>query len=251
MGSQFEYIKDRLKDEGVKVAQTYLTTYPADIFSGVTPQQSETTSGCGLLYFVGENKAKFMTYWGYRLNDVIENEATRLGWYPVTGLPEAFQGHGYCAYIDNKITCSDGGSVPCSPLATGEQVVDESWFDSWSESESTQNDKDGTLHPNLQGHTAWKTRYLAAIAAPSRASTGIHRAGAPMGLPRVAGPYQFDGEQRRLQRQLGERHTGEVDCDRDPVGGGLQQAGSNRNVSSYRQTFRWPVPAQRVVPVPQ
>ena len=38
-----------------------------------------------------------MTAWGYRLNDVIENEAVRLGWYPVTGLPEAFRGHGYCA----------------------------------------------------------------------------------------------------------------------------------------------------------
>jgi PKD repeat protein len=167
-GHSFEYIKDRLKDEGVKVAQTYMSTYPADIFSGVTPQQSETTSGCGLLFLVGENEAKFMTSWGYRLNDVIENEATRLGWYPVTGLPEAFQGHGYCAILDNKITCSPVGSVAC-PVPTREQVVDESWFVHWSESESTQNDKKGTLHPNLQGHTAWATRYLAAIAAPKPA----------------------------------------------------------------------------------
>ncbi len=40
-GHSFEYIKDRLKDEGVKVAQTYMTTYPADIFSGV-PRSRQT-----------------------------------------------------------------------------------------------------------------------------------------------------------------------------------------------------------------
>ena len=33
-GHSFQYIADRLKDEGVKVAQTYMTTYPADLFSG-------------------------------------------------------------------------------------------------------------------------------------------------------------------------------------------------------------------------
>ena len=174
-GHSFEYIKDRLKDEGVKVAQTYLTTYPVDIFSGVTSQQSETTSGCGALHFVGENEAKFMTSWGYRLNDVIENEATRLGWYPVTGLPEAFQGHGYCAtrHIDNNITnsppCSVTGPDSCPPDTTRPTEVDESWFVSWLESYSTEDNNEGTLHPNLQGHTAWKTRYLAAIAAPKPA----------------------------------------------------------------------------------
>ena len=38
-GHSFEYIADRLKDEGVKVAQTYMTTYPADIFSGGADSQ--------------------------------------------------------------------------------------------------------------------------------------------------------------------------------------------------------------------
>ena len=93
-----------------------------------------------------------MTYWGYRLNDVIENEATRLGWYPVTGLVEAFRGHGYCAYR----------AVKSEPQYS-------SWFRSWSESESNQNDMKGMIHPNLQGHTAWAARYLAAIAAPKPA----------------------------------------------------------------------------------
>lgn len=150
-GHSFEYIKDRLKDEGVKVAQTYMTTYPADIFSGGSTQP-ETTEGCGLLHYVGQDETEFMTEWGYRLNEVIEDEATRLGWYPVTGLPEAFRGHGYCARrVDiHKFL----------PL------VSDSWFVGWSESESSQNDKDGMLHPNRSGHTAWANRYLTAIVAP-------------------------------------------------------------------------------------
>jgi PKD repeat protein len=150
-GHSFEYIKDRLNDEGVKVAQTYMTTYPADFFSGGAGQ-AETTEGCGLLHYVGQDEAEFMTKWGYRLNEVIEDEATRLGWYPVTGVSEAFQGHGYCA---RKV---DIHKFP--------PVVSDSWFVGWSESESSQNDRKGMLHPNASGQAVWAARYLAAFAAP-------------------------------------------------------------------------------------
>jgi hypothetical protein len=148
-GHSFQYIADRLKDEGVKVAQTYLTTYPVDIFSGAQGQPA-TTAGCDTLFGIGQDEAEFMTSWGYRLNDVIENEAVRLGWYPVTGLPEAFRGHGYCAeYHPTKSVDRD-----------------ESWFVGLTDSEIGQGNMKGTAHPNGQGHAAWATRYLAAIAAP-------------------------------------------------------------------------------------
>jgi hypothetical protein len=138
-GHSFQYIADRLKDEGVKVAQTYLTTYPVNLFGGA-PGHPRTTGGCGVLDSIGPDEAEFMTSWGYRLNDVIENEAVRLGWYPVTGLPEAFAGHGYC-----------------SP---------DSWFVSLTVSEIEQHNMEGTAHPNGSGHAAWAARYLTAIAAP-------------------------------------------------------------------------------------
>jgi hypothetical protein len=148
-GHSFEYIADRLKIEGVKVAQTYMTTYPVNFLSG-GPGQSETTSGCGAftpklgVVGIGHDEAAFMTAWGYRLNDVIVNEAVRLGWYPVTGLPEAFRGHGYCS--------------------------DKSWFVSLLGSRFDQGNIKGTFHPNQRGHAAWAARYLAWIAAPKPSS---------------------------------------------------------------------------------
>ena len=42
---------------------------------------------------------------------------------------------------------------------------------SWEESESSQDNMKGMLHPNRQGHAAWATRYLAAIAAPKPSPT--------------------------------------------------------------------------------
>ena len=144
-GHGFQYIADRLKDEGVKVAQTYLSTYPVNLFSGGVGQPL-TTEGCGLLKFIGQDEAEFMTHWGYVLNYVILKEAVRLGWYPVRLVPVPFRGHGYC---------SD------KPPSLGDP-----FFVEWKESLRTQGNKDGTAHPNRQGHNAWATKYLEAIAAP-------------------------------------------------------------------------------------
>lgn len=148
-GHGFQYIADRLKDEGVKVAQTYMSTYPVNFLSGGEGQpksERETTSGCGLLHNVGQDEAEFMTHWGYVLNYVILKEAVRLGWYPVRLVPVPFRGHGYCAR--NAAGAGD------------------SFFVSFTESTWNQGNRDGTAHPNRRGHNAWATKYLEAIAAP-------------------------------------------------------------------------------------
>jgi lysophospholipase L1-like esterase len=150
-GHGFQYIADRLKDEGVKVAQTYLSTYPVNFLSGARGQP-ETTEGCGFLSNIGQDEAKFMTQWGYVLNNVIQQEAVRLGWYPVTGLPTAFRGHGYCALTP----------APGDPELRNR----EPFFVTYNQSLREQGNQDGTAHPNRRGHAAWATRYLAAIAAP-------------------------------------------------------------------------------------
>jgi hypothetical protein len=175
-GHSFQYIAYRLNDEGVKVAQTYMTTYPADIFSGAR-YQGETTPGCGILSGIGQDEAEFMTGWGYRLNDVIENEAMRLGWYPVTGLVEAFRGHGYCAVRQLNGSPPPYKSCPDSQCCQEPECVTASWFVGYSESEDSQHNMKGTVHPNGEGHAAWAARYLAAIAAPkpSRAPDFIVR----------------------------------------------------------------------------
>jgi hypothetical protein len=116
-----------------RVRQVYITQYPGDIFN----DDSGHRGGCGLLKFVSESEAEFLFEQGKMFNQKIREAAERHGWHAVTGLTEAFHGHGYC--------CKDP------------------WYLGLSQSVTEQLNVDGTVHPNHAGHRAIRDKILETI----------------------------------------------------------------------------------------
>jgi hypothetical protein len=110
-----------------------VTEYPTAMFDR---DDHKPGNGCGLFDLTGPagaihrlgisaSDAAFIEEMGNKLNDVIHAAAGRNGWQVVTGVAAAFKGHGYCS------------SHP--------------FWRSAEESCNTQDDLEGTMHPNATG----------------------------------------------------------------------------------------------------
>lgn len=139
----FAELRRQLVAAGISVDNVYLSTYPADPFSG-------TGRGCEVLSLITAPEARWLSEWGQLLNERIHLEAIANGFYSIPGITEAFRSRGYC--------------------------VEERYFVQLNEALLNQGDKFGTIHPNRRGHEAIRDAHLQAIAAtkPDRVST--HRA---------------------------------------------------------------------------
>lgn len=129
-----------------RVSEVYITEYPANIFQdeSVAEAAAETSpfaaagGGCGALSAITPTAGAFLTRKGVEFSRIIAASATRHGWHFVSGISEAFNGHGYC------------------DLA-------ESWFVHVSESVINQFNVDGSAHPNRAGHRAIARRIVQTI----------------------------------------------------------------------------------------
>ena len=111
----------------MRVAKTYIAGYPARIFTD--EHDIHTWHGCGVFEPNMSSKEKrWVTQQGNRLNQQITDAAARHDWSMVP-TRDAFRGHGYCA-----------GSA--------------TWFRGLTLSELHQGDKEGSAHPNFDGHRA-------------------------------------------------------------------------------------------------
>lgn len=112
---------------GLKVAETYLTDYPA------VPFGTDGT-GCGILGLrglgIGTEESRAMYDTGRSLNLRIQDAANRHGWNYVEGMTDAFRGRDYC------------------------RPASERNFIRLEESIAHQGTEHGTSHPNPRGHQA-------------------------------------------------------------------------------------------------
>lgn len=114
--------------------KVFLAEYPSRVFT----DSDDDHGGCGIFNAgMNSDEAHWLSDRGDDLNAGIRTAADTYGWTYIGGIRDAFRGHGYCA--DDEDT----------------------WFRSWSGSQTLQADEYGTAHPNREGH-----RVVTGIAAP-------------------------------------------------------------------------------------
>ncbi len=109
----------------LQVQEIVLADYPNHLLE----DEAGILNGCGVFHEVHPDEAQFMRSIGTRLNSHGEDAAGRNGWAYAGGGTALFATHGYCA--------------------------DHSYFRGFVDSVAMQGDREGTLHPNAAGHTAF------------------------------------------------------------------------------------------------
>lgn len=118
-----------------RVKRTFITEYPAHIFQ---PNGDGKREGCGNLFLISDSDGDFIFEKGRELNGIIRGAAELHGWHFVTGIQEAFEGHGYCA-------------------------GDQGWYVTHEQSEKRLGGESGTIHPKAIGHRAIRDRIVETI----------------------------------------------------------------------------------------
>jgi hypothetical protein len=118
----------------VRAPSIFIAEYPSRVFTN----SDDRHGGCGIFNAgMNSDEAHWISDRGDSLNEAIRTAADLYGWTYIGGIRDAFRGHGYCADDDDT------------------------WFRSYSGSQTLQADENGTAHPNRDGH-----RTVAEIAAP-------------------------------------------------------------------------------------
>jgi hypothetical protein len=115
------------------VGQVYITQYPVDPFL----DEHGHRAGCHLMEWVSHDKTRFLFEKGTVLNRLIVEAAERHGWRAVTGITEAFHGHGY--------------------------RTSDSWYVGVSQSVAHDHTLDGSMRPNHEEHRAIARRIVATV----------------------------------------------------------------------------------------
>lgn len=159
-GDTFGAIRRRLAELKVRIGEVIVVTYPGPW--GRT--DGDVERGCGVFTLVNEGEAEWMhDDAALALNQLVELEAVRNGWWPVpargaagddSGVMDRFQRHGYCA----GPPIVDSAGVPI--------VGSSSYFVAFTESLLRQFNREGTMHPNASGHHHTAQAILDALAAP-------------------------------------------------------------------------------------
>jgi hypothetical protein len=126
----------------LNIRHIYLTEYPVGLFD-----RADGRPGAGCEIFSSDlfdadlslEDSRTLTTLATELNDTLQREADRLGWFHVGGIAEGFRGHGYCTDDDRR------------------------FFVRATESLIQQGDTEGTIHPNSKGHAIYADRIAAEV----------------------------------------------------------------------------------------
>jgi hypothetical protein len=113
-------------NSSLNVSSIFLYEIPINMFRD---KDNNPTGGCGILRFIEKQDAIIIDRIGVDLNRIAQASSGQHGWNYLSGIVEAFRGHGYCESPQNSWYRAGGTSCKC------------------------QGDFDGTIHPNEAGHT--------------------------------------------------------------------------------------------------
>ncbi|MFN8344454.1 MAG: GDSL-type esterase/lipase family protein [Spirosomataceae bacterium] len=113
-------------NSSLNVSSVFLYEIPINMFRD---KDNNPMGGCGILRYIEKQDAIIIDRIGVDLNRMAQMAGQRHGWHYLSGIVEAFRGHGYCE----------------SPK--------DSWYRAGGTSCKCQGDFDGTIHPNEAGHT--------------------------------------------------------------------------------------------------
>jgi hypothetical protein len=130
MPGNLDKLKDALKV--LNIRHVYLTEYPTALFD---VPSGDVGPGCELFdevppFEISVADARTLKRLAVKLNEQLQKEATRLGWFYISGIAEAFKGRGYCTDETRR------------------------YFVTAKESLASQGDTEGTIHPNGAGSQA-------------------------------------------------------------------------------------------------
>jgi hypothetical protein len=130
MPGNLDMLKNALKV--LSIRHVYLTEYPTALFDSAS---GDVGPGCDLFdevppFELSLADTRMLKGLAVTLNEHLQTEALRLGWFYISGIAEAFNGHGYCTDDRRR------------------------YFVRAKESLASQGDTEGTIHPNSLGSQA-------------------------------------------------------------------------------------------------
>lgn len=129
--AKFAKLKDAL--DLLDIHHVYLSEYPTSLFDKANGQLG---TGCGIFSSKFDldmdiDDVQVVREAAEALNHCLRNVAKQYGWFLVSGIAEAFKGHGYCTDDETR------------------------YFVQAEESMILQGDTEGTVHPNRLGHKVY------------------------------------------------------------------------------------------------
>lgn len=113
-------------NSSLNVSSIFLYEIPINMFRD---KDNNPTEGCGILKYIEKQDAIIIDRIGVDLNRIAQASSGQHGWNYLSGIVEAFRGHGYC------------------------ESPQDSWYRAGQTSCKCQGDFNGTIHPNEAGHT--------------------------------------------------------------------------------------------------